>query len=226
MDLVFDNRVCWSCLRVGHLHYDCFNLSDCAIDGCRFQHHPTLHERKNDAAREGRVKAQFHSPGHTAPCLLQLMQVRTGKHNIDNMNIMWDSGATVCLITFKKARELELVGQKTWITIVKVGGERERIESRLYDVPVHDTSGMVESFRAYGISKISSPIEAIETDKYAALLDVDPSQIQRPEGEVDMLIGLEYAGFHPDKEKIYDHLVLFKNQFGTCLGGTHDDLVE
>ena len=229
MDLVMDNRVCWSCLRTGHFHFDCFNLRDCSTNGCRIPHHPTLHDSKGmreERPREGHVKAQFQSPSHATPCLLQLMKVTAGERIINSMNVMWDSGATVCLITFKKARELELVGEKITIAIVKVGGVREVIESRIYNVPVHDSDGMVEYFRAYGIQKISSAIEAIETDQYAVLLDVDPIQIRRPEGEVEMLIGLEYAGFHPDKEKIKDHLVLFKSRFGCCLGGTHEQLIE
>ena len=166
-----------------------------------------------DRTREGLVKAQFQSSGHSTPCLLQLMRVTAGERVIDDLNVMWDSGATVCLITLKKAKDLELVGEKVAITIVKVGGEKELIESRIYDVPVHDSSGMVEYFRAYGIQRISSTIEAIETDRYAVLLNVEPGAVRRPTGEVEMLIGLEYAGFHPDKEKILSHLVLFKNRF-------------
>jgi hypothetical protein len=224
MMLVQDFRACWCCLRTGHYHYDCYNLRECSTNGCKITHHPTLHEDR--LSREGRVKAQFQSPGHATPCLLQLMRVTAGKKIIDDMNVMWDSGATVCLITFKKARELGLVGEKVAITIVKVGGEKELIESRIYEVPVHDSTGMVEYFQAYGIPRISSAIEVIETDRYAVLLDVEPNLIRRPKGEVEMLIGLEYAGFHPDKEKILDHLVLFKNRFGCCLGGTHNQLIE
>ena len=83
-------------------------------------------------------------------------------------------------ITFKETRELELVGEKTMITI-------------------HDLSNRVEYFQAYGIQKISSTIEAIETAKYAKLLDIPHKQIERPSGEVEFLIGMEYAGYHPDK---------------------------
>ena len=93
-------------------------------------------------------------------------------------------------------------------------------------MPVHDESGVVEYFKVYGIQKISSSIEAVETSMFAVMFGVDPGTIRRPEGEVDVLIGLEYAGFHPDKEKSVDHLVLFANRFGACLGGTHPKLTE
>ena len=72
----------------------------------------------------------------------------------------------------------------------------------------------------------SRPPTSIETDQMAVLLDVEPDAIHRAEGKVDMLIGLEYAGFHPDRDKVLDHLVLFKNRFGCCLGGTSAQIME
>ena len=225
MDLVRDYRACWCCLQVGHFHYQCYNSRQCMKDGCRLTHHPTLHERRdaNDVKiRQGEV----HHSHRSKTCLLQLMQLPAGERVIQNINVMWDSGATVCLITFKKAKELGLIGEKVSIRIIKVGGVKETVESQIYDVPVHDASGGIEYFKVYGIPKISSSIEAIETDMFAITFGVHPEEIRRPEGEVDVLIGLEYAGFHPDKEKIVDHLVLFRNRFGACLGGTHRRLTE
>ena len=40
------------------------------------------------------------------------------------------------------------------------------------------------------------------------------------------MIGLEYAGFHPEKQMALGHLVLYSNRFGACLGGTHHQLRE
>ena len=226
-NLVSDYRACWCCLRVGHFHYECFNSRECSKEGCRLTHHPSLHENRthDDTRVKHGYMAQFQSQKSRA-CLLQLMQLPAGERNIQNINVMWDSGATVCLITFKKAKELGLMGEKVTIRIIKVGGVNETVESKIYDVPVRDTSGIVEYFKVYGIQKISSSIEAIETDRFAVMFGVHPEDIRRPEGEVDVLIGLQYAGFHPDKQKAINHLVLFANRFGACLGGTHHQLTE
>ena len=140
------------------------------------------------------------------------MNVQAGERVISSINVMWDSGSTVCLITFKKTRELELVGEKTMITIIKVGGEKEVIESNLYTVPIYDMSNRVEYFQAYGIQQISSTIEAIETAKYAKLLD-GHKQVERPSGEVELLIGMEYSGYHPGRQKANHHLVYYENIF-------------
>ena len=51
--------------------------------------------------------------------------------------------------------------------------------------------------------------------------NASPDELKRPSGPVDVLIGYRYAGYHPEPEQKSDHLLLLKNRFGQCLGGTH-----
>ena len=51
-------------------------------------------------------------------------------------------------------------------------------------------------------------------------------QISRPIGEVELLVGYDYAGWHPTKELSNDHLLLLSNQFGKCFGGSHTSVNE
>ena len=79
----------------------------------------------------------------------------------------------------------------------------------------------------YGTDKITSNIQAINLDGVHRLFkDVTKEEIARPTGEIDVLIGFEYAGFHPQKEQFSVHLLLLKNQFGRCIGGTHPQIKE
>ena len=48
----------------------------------------------------------------------------------------------------------------------------------------------------------------------------------RPSGTVDVLIGYEYASYHPQNEQSSGHLVLLRNRFGRCIGGTHPTIRE
>ena len=169
--LINEYGACWSCLRIGHRHYDCYNAQECTKDNCQKYHHPSLHEDRPPIANDHPVTKCCHSSRTTA-CLLQIMKLPAGEKHVHDMNVMWDSGATVCLITFKKAKELELKGDRVAIKIVKVGGDKETVESKLYDVPVRDTQGRIEYFKAYGISKISSSIKAIKTDQFAVEFEV------------------------------------------------------
>ena len=51
--------------------------------------------------------------------------------------------------------------------------------------------------------------------------------MDRPaKGEIDCLIGYDYAAFHPVKIQSIDNLLLLKNQFGYVIGRTHPSIVE
>ena len=56
--------------------------------------------------------------------------------------------------------------------------------------------------------------------------NVDYADVNQPLGEVDIVIGLDYASFHPQIVESHRHLVLYQNRFGRCIGGTHPDVQE
>ena len=233
MDLVKKHRACWTCLRTGHNQYRCFKKKECIVDGCSEMHHPTLHQQDDStddlAVEEGQqnhLNGSGKKDGGKRHCLLQIMQIPAGNSPKLSVNAMWDSGATVSMITFQKAQILGLNGLKARINIVKVGGQKETIETELYDVPLYDMNGQPEIFKAYGIEQISSSIESANITEVTRLLSIDTSEIKRPIGEVDMLIGFEYAGFHPEKVNNNGHLLHLKNKFGSCIGGSHITIEE
>ena len=106
-------------------------------------------------------------------CLLQLMQVRAGVNGDTNLTVFRDSGSKVSMITFKKAKELGLNGKTIKINIIKVGADKETIDSRQYDVPIHDRYGNLEYFQAFGINKISTAIESTDVKAVSQLLSVE-----------------------------------------------------
>ena len=82
--------------------------------------------------------------------------------------------------------------------------------------------GKVVNIEAYGVEKISSRIEKVDIPGIATLFNVSASDIQRPtRGEIDVLIGQQYAAFHPVCCKSNGHLLLLKNDFGLVISGCH-----
>jgi hypothetical protein len=77
--------------------------------------------------------------------------------NAAPLNVLWDGGATISLITFAKARELSLDGEESRLSVVKVGGVKEDMRSSIYKLPLIDESGETVNFRVYGIDRITSP---------------------------------------------------------------------
>ena len=112
------------------------------------------------------------------------------------VNVLWDSGATFSLITFKKANQLNLIEEEVSISVIKVGGEKETIQN-VYDPPLCDKSGKVIIFRVYGIGKISTDVKYISVKGVLHLFNgIKEVDIQRPTGEINVVVGYEYAGFH------------------------------
>ena len=109
---------------------------------------------KNEYLNENRNR-------YSGQCLLPLMEISSDTIPSRKVNVLWDSGATFSLITFKKADQLNLTGEEISISVIKVGGEKETIPSYVYDLPLRDKSGKVIIFRVYGIDKISPDVKYI-----------------------------------------------------------------
>ena len=231
IELVKEKRACWSCLYTGHKSSNCYFKKKCNIDDCNRRHNKLLHteedEEKNAVEQPDNQAAKCTDKGaaiHTLPtrqgsgaCLLQLMDIKVNDNG--NVTVLWDGGATVSLITFDKANELGLEGEAVNLAVTKVGGKTEEINSYRYTLPLQNKNGGYAKFVVYGIDKISIPVKAIDISPIKKLFDDDAlSEINRPCGEIHVLIGFEYAGYHPLRITCKKHFLLMKNQFGTVLG--------
>ena len=78
------------------------------------------------------------------------------------------------------------------------------------------------------IERISSESKAMDIDGIRKLFKSPKAQdVDRPkEGEIDCLLGYEYAAFHPVRIQAIGHLLLLHNRFGTVIGGKHPKLIE
>ena len=134
---------------------------------------------------------------------------------------MWDSAASLCFITNEKAKAEKLQGKEVELTITKVGGETEKLQTYKYNLPLIDLKGDQVILEVYGIDKITNDIQGIDSTFIASMFNnVLQKDINRPEGKVDVLIGYQYAAYHPQKEQNNGHLLLLENRFGKCVGGS------
>ena len=222
-DTLKEKGACWSCLKRGHRIQDCRGKKPCGINDCNRFHHKTLYEEEQDKKSPTNIVSASGTASvcnnEIETCLLQIQKIPTRN---GFANVLWDMGASLCFITNAKARAENLKGIKTQLSIVKVGGESETVDTFKYKLPLIDKQGKTIVFEAYGINKITSPIPSVNIKGISKLFkDVDEDELLRPTGEVDTLIGYEYADFHPLKEQSSGHLLLLSNQFGRCIGGTH-----
>ena len=94
--------------------------------------------------------------------------------------------------------------------------------SNRYLLPLIDSQMQVVPFEVYGIDVITADIQSVSVNNVVHLFkDVTLEEII-----VDVLIGYGYAGYHPVPEQKSGHLLLLRNRFGSCLGGTHAELKD
>ena len=124
---------------------------------------------------------------------------------------LWDNGSTLSFITFKLAEKLRLQGKKANLSIQTVGGQTTSVESYQYSVNMIDLSGQRVEIEVLAIEKISSSISAVNIQDIASLFSVDSDSIKRPSsGEIDVLVGVQYAAYHPVRIEAKGHLLLLQ----------------
>ena len=119
---------------------------------------------------------------------------------------MWDNAASLCFVTNSTAKEQKLKGKKVDLSIIKIGAQDEKINTMKYVLPLADAQGQTVHIEAYGIDQITSDIESVSTENLANLFKgMSKDDIPRPAGPVDVLIGYEYAAYHPQRTQNIGH---------------------
>ena len=120
-----------------------------------------------------------------------------------------------------------LKGRSLNLSVEVVGGDKIEFETKEYEIKLVDKYDDVSSLFVIGIEKISSKIENINFGKVYELFGIPKDSINRPQsGEIDLLIGVRYAGFHPTRIASKNHLLLLENRFGKIIQGIHPEINE
>ena len=143
--------------------------------------------------------------------------------------VFWDNGSTISLITKEYATRNKLRGIPIKYDLETVGGQVTTQDTWLYEVTIVDENNQLHVIKAFQIEEICSNLKRTNTDKFAHLFpSISPSQIRRPKGKVDILIGNNYAALHRSKKLACEGLVIYESMFGTgkILGGSHNQIEE
>jgi len=215
-EILKENLACFGCLSSDHILRFCKNKVSCP-HGCGKFHHESLHIEKKPVNHMNLASA----PGPS--CIFPIMRVRSG---IQYVNVLWDTCASVSLITEAKSKELKLRGTPSNLCISMVGGVEKSYASTKYNLPLTDLNGRTFMVEVYSIDKISENIGDIDMLKVATFFSGVNLQRVRPKGSVDVLIGYNYAAWHPVPKLFAGQLVILSNSFGMCLGGSHPEIFE
>ena len=148
------------------------------------------------------------------------MKVVAHTRSYKALSCLWDGGADISLITNSKARQLNLKGKPIKLYVTTAGGHKSVVDSMAYVLVLRDKMGYTHSLRVYGFDKITSDVAKFELNSIVKQFEnISLQDVERPCGEVDLLIGFDYAGWHPIPEQANGHLIILSNIFGKCVGG-------
>ena len=141
--------------------------------------------------------------------------------------LMVDPGSDTNFIKHECARKLGLVGEPCSFRLKVVDREVRTIDTARYQVFVQDQAGEMHLIDALGLETITvlppdpdlSPIQPLVRHLPAAVL-------QRPQGDVDVLLGLRDSALHGTTVQQWGNLRLLKAPIGCgwSLRGTHPDI--
>ena len=220
LDVLKEKNACHGCLISGHSLAECKVKKKCDVgSGCLKYHHSSLHvDSKNGTATALRMIDTDHDIVDYV--LLPIMKVEPESKRCKYLSCLWDSAADISLITNSKANQMRLKGKPAKLSVTVAGGQKSTIDSLEYSLTLRDTDRKLHTIKVYGIEKITNEIGKLELkDVVKQFEGITPDDIDRPEGELNLLIGYDYAGWHPVVEKSNGHLVLLGNIFGKCIGG-------
>ena len=138
----------------------------------------------------------------------------------------WDNGSTTSLVTFRFADSAGLQGVSCQFELTGVGEKTDCFKTKIYTIPLLTRFGETRSIQAFGIERITADLPAVSMAATAELLGVQEELIQRPAGQVDLLIGISEVDIYPIREKIVGKLALYNSQFGTgfLVGGQQGEV--
>ena len=219
IDLLKKNRGCFSCLRSGHLSRNCPDKHSC--DHCGEPHHTSLH--LDDG--HGNVHNIMHIVNGEQSGKGVLLMISEVPCKDDKLSTLWDPGSDISLITHRATDRLRLLGQDVTLSVSKVGNVVERLHTKEYIVPLTDKNGHVWQIKAYGMEQITANVCQVDLNGVSRLFKgISDSDICRPRGEIELLIGSDCSVLLPMKIDSVGNLQLMKNQFGFCLRGSHSML--
>lgn len=156
--------------------------------------------------------------------LLQLQDIRVKGNETRTGLVFWDNGSTLCLIREAFASKLRLEGRRVCLWVQAAGHDPEKWETTVYSVRLLDRDDIERGIIAFSVESITSEIENMNIRGAAQLFpQAALEELRRPNGPVDILVGINFASLHPTVVDIKGDLRLLRSRFGKgwVLDGRH-----
>ena len=220
--LILKEKLCILCFNRDHEAKNCprkaAGWKECDVDGCNRWHNRWLHGAKVPGLTLTVLATASDDDDLQTLLLVQEVFV----HKVPGI-VFWDHGSTTSLVTFTYAEKCGLTGVDCSLELTGVGEKTTHIDSKLYMVPLESRNGEIKFVKAFGMDRITGDMGVLDVGEAASVFGLTMTDINRPAGAVDLLIGLDSADILPTQYKTAGKLALYESNFGTgfLLAGQH-----
>ena len=210
-----------------HNHSDCkSNIRGCKICKEKTHHFLLCPKRK---VRTSSAKSTINTTSRVSaslktPVIVQALLVKTMD---GNFGTLLDNCSTDNYITNAMAEKYQLTGEDVELVVEGIGGETNKVDSKIFQVPIKDKFGQEHVIECYGMDVIATPTKAPEKDSYSELCErfgISPKTVKRPQ-KIDLLISMRDNHLHADtKLKTIGKMALYEGLLGKVFGGLDPDL--
>ena len=196
---------------------------------CGGQHGKWYH----DAARTGNTNSVVATASTQSPGLYEVYSVPVHpspdcpSNNSSRGMVMVDPGSDTNFVRNEFARQLGLTGEACRFRLKVVDREARAIETLTYVLDLEDKFGNRHQIRALGLDAITTLPADPDLEPVRALVQEYPEEVlKRPQGEVDVLLGLRDSALHGATRLQWGNLRLLESPLGCgwSLRGSHPAL--
>ena len=231
-EILKKTKGCTLCLSTHHLEKPCPHKekwNPCGKDDCKKYHSHLLH----DAEQQGLIVnnvcgvtvVNTVDDNLCNQTLLLVQSIPTRIHG--NIVTFFDSGSTISLVSSNFVKRHRLKGINVSYDLITVGGNSKSQSTFLHEICIVDHEGRNHVIPAFEIGDICGSLQNVDVSRLVeSFKDLPVDDVVRPDGEIEMLIGMKHAMLHPRPIDHADGLVLYESMFGTkkVLGGCHRTL--
>ena len=203
---------------------------------CGIHHHEMLHgttQRYCNAITRGDLErgvpeAVVHEEEGAVHALMQVQSVEVAGAPRLGV-IFWDNGSNVNMIRKAFAEEIGLNGKPAKHFLKTTGEPSKEWNTVTYEVGLVDRFGNTHYVIAMEMEHMTAAQPEVDLGCITEVFPgINPDDVKRPVGEVDMLLGIHVGGIHPtvSPENVVGELRLCHSLFGSgfLLDGSHPEI--
>ena len=143
--------------------------------------------------------------------------------------VFCDAGSDVSFISQDAARRLNARKLEEGFLDMSTLHGTQTTPVTLCEVTLTTSEGRRVPVVCYTLPTLAGTVHRLDEDALSAIFpEFDPPTLQRPSGEIDILLGADYFGLHPKQELASDgkNLSVMRGALGICTQGSHPLLTE